>query len=133
MRSVIRQHYLALIIFVYQQNGILCTDYRFPYESNVIGSFKSKMLLILPETTMTVIICNTYFLINKVSKTKVYRSQRWKYTLVVAVQLYLTAYTVYSFRLWCSNSLAATEIKKIRKRPPVEVGTIEYIRIELSA
>ena len=35
------------------------------------------------------------FLIDEVSKTKVDRSQRWKYTLVAAVQLYLTAYGLF--------------------------------------
>lgn len=35
------------------------------------------------------------FLINKVSKTKVNRLQRWKYTVVVAVQLYLTAHGLF--------------------------------------
>lgn len=63
------------------------------------------------------------FLINKVSKTKIDRSQRWKYTLVVAVQLYLTANSLF-IQAWCSNSRAATWKQRWKKKKPPVEGTI---------
>lgn len=76
--------------------------------------FKSKVLLLLPKTTQRDNL-QYIFLITKVSKTKFDRSQRWKYTLVVAV---------------VPHSL---QFINLGNDAPVEAGTIEYIPIKLSA
>ncbi len=78
------------MLLLYTNKAVFCMN------MNQMASFKSKELPDYFQKQHNEKYHLQYiFLINKVSKTKVDRPQRWKYTLVVAVQLYLTAYSLF--------------------------------------